>query len=133
MAATVGEFRVRFPEFSDPVDYPDARIQMALDDAAMFMGTNEQRWCNSGKYDLAQSYLAAHLLVIGDRTAAGDTSGAVGPIASKSAGGVSVTRAVFTNPNTSDLDLWLSSTGYGQYFLAIRRTCFVGVTVANVL
>lgn len=133
MAATVGDFRTRFPEFSDPIAYPDERIQQALDDAAMLMGTDESRWCGSAKYDVAQCYLAAHLLTIGDRTAAGDASGAVGPISSKAAGGVSVTRAVFTNPNTSESDLWYAGTSYGQYYLVLRRTCFVGVTVANVL
>ena len=130
MACEVATFRIRFPEFSDPVEYPDARIQLFLDDATCFIGTDEARWC--GKYDLAHCYLAAHLLTKGTATEAGDTSSTSGPISSKSAGGVSVTRAV-TSKDRSDSDEFYSSTAYGQQFLNIRNTCFVGVLVTNCL
>ena len=60
MATDVATFRVRFPEFEDDTEYPDARIQLFLDDTvAIYMGSDENRWCN--KYDIAQAYLAAHL------------------------------------------------------------------------
>jgi len=130
MACDVATFRIRFPEFADNTEYPDARIQLFLDDTTCFIGTNEARWC--GKYNLAHCYLAAHLLTIGTGTEAGDTSSTAGPISSKSAGGVSVTRAV-TSKDRSDADEFYSTTSYGQQFLTIRNMCFAGVVVVNCL
>lgn len=131
MACTVAEFRIRFPEFADDVEYPDARIQLFLDDAAnCYMGTDENRWCN--KYNYAQCYLAAHLLTVATGAEAGDTSVKSGPVSSKSAGGVSVSRAVVAK-DRSDQDDFYMGTVYGQQFLNIRNTCFVGVAIANCL
>lgn len=131
MACTVTDFRTRFPEFADDVEYSDARIQLFLDDAANFhMGTNENRWCN--KYNYAQCYLAAHLLTLGTATESGDSSVKSGPITSKSAGGVSVSRSVVAK-DRSDQDDFYMGTSYGQQFLTIRNTCFVGVVIANCL
>lgn len=129
MATDVPTFRLRFPEFSDNVEYTDERIQLFLDDAAnCYMGTDENHWC--AKYDYAQSYLAAHLLVAGGATESGDSSNTVGPISSKVAGGVSVSRAV-TTKDRSDTDDFYLKTSYGQQFKNIRDQCFVGVAVAT--
>lgn len=131
MAVSVADFRVRFPEFSDETDFPDSRISLFLGDATLlYMGSAEQVWC--GKYDVAQAYLAAHLLTVGEGSAAGSSSAIAGPITSKSAGGVSVTRAV-TAKTRSDNDDFLLSTIYGQQYINIRAQCFVGVAVANCL
>lgn len=128
MATDVATFRVRFPEFADDTEYPDARIQLFLDDAACYIGSDESRWCS--KYDLAQAYLAAHLLTVGTNTEIGSSASTAGPISSKTVGGVSVTRAVNAK-DRSDADEFYSSTSYGQQFLIIRNSCFVGVLVAN--
>ena len=130
MACTEADFRIRFPEFADDTEYPDARIQLFLDDTVLWIGSDEDRWCN--KYDLAHCYHAAHLLTIGTNTEAGSSGANVGPISSKSAGGVAVTKAV-TAKDRSDQDDAYASTSYGLYFLSIRNTCFVGVVVANCL
>ena len=128
MATDVATYRIRFPEFSDDTEYPDERIQLFLDDAAdCYMGTDETRWCN--KYDFAQAYLAAHLLTVGSGTEGGNSSANIGPISSKTAGGVSVTKSVVAK-DRSDSDDFYMSTSYGQQFLNIRNTCFVGVMVA---
>jgi len=131
MATDVDTFKIRFPEFADDTEYPDPRVQLFLDDATnCYMGTDEARWCN--KYDYAQAYLAAHLLTVGTGAEAGDSASRAGPVSSKTAGGVSVTKAV-TAKDRSDSDEFLMSTSYGQQFLIIRNTCFVGVLVANQL
>ena len=130
MAITKDTFRLRFPEYAEEAEFCDERIQLFIDDAIIDMGTDENRWC--GKYDRAQAYLAAHLLTLGTTQEAGDSSARVGPIQSKAAGGVSVTRAV-AQKNRSDADDLYSSTSYGIQFLAIRNTCFVGVVVASEL
>jgi len=131
MTTTVAEFRTRFPEFADDTVYPDARVQLFLDDSVtLYMGTDENRWC--GKYDIAQAYLAAHLLTVATATEAGDSNSKSGTISSKTAGGVSLSYATVAKDRT-DNDQFLSSTGYGQQFLIIRNSCFVGVIVANTL
>ena len=94
------------------------------------MGTDELRWCD--KYDYAQAYLAAHLLHSATLSEVGDVNSKVGPISSKSAGGVSVTRAIVAK-DRSDEDEFYSSTVYGQRFLTVRNSCFIGVLVANQL
>lgn len=124
MACTPATFRIRFPEFSDSVEYPDTRIQLFLDDAAEDIGTDEGRW--RGKYDRAHCYLGAHYLITGTKTEAGDVSATAGPISGKTAGGVSVTRAVVAKDLSSGDDFYLS-TAYGQQFISIRNSCFVGV------
>ena len=131
MTVTVAAFRARFPEFTDDIVYPDARIDIFIEDAQLvYMGADEKRW--SGKYDYAQAHLAAHLLVSGEASGAGDSSVKVGPVSSKSAGGVSVTRAVATK-DRSDGDDFYMGTVYGQRFLMTRNVCFVGVLVGNQL
>lgn len=131
MACTVENFRLRFPEFSDSLEYSDARIQLFLDDSVNFhIGTDEVRWC--GKYDYAHCYLTAHLLARGSASELGDSSSQSGVISSKSAGGVSVTRSVVAK-SRSDLDEFYVTTTYGQQFITIRNTCFIGVRVATIL
>lgn len=130
MAIDIATFRARFPEFSDIVEYPDARIQLFIDDSVLYLGADESRWC--GKYDLAQAYLSAHLLVSGEKTELGDSSASVGAIQSKTAGGVSVSKA-HVPKDRSDLDDFYMSTSYGQQYLNIRNLCFIGVLVANKL
>lgn len=131
MATDVTAFRTRFPEFSDNTEYPDARIQLFLDDAVnIHMGADEDRWCN--KYDVAQAYLAAHLLLGGTGSEAGQTSASVGPVSAKAAGGVSVTKSVVAKDRSDTDDFYMGST-YGQQFLIIRNGCFVGVLTAHSL
>lgn len=131
MSIDVSTFRTRFPEFSDNAEYPDARIQLFIDDSVqVYMGTDENRW--GGKYDYAQAHLVAHLLSAGTASEAGDSSVKVGPVSSKSAGGVSVSRAVVAK-DRSDGDDFYMGTVYGQRFLMIRNTCFAPVLVASQL
>ena len=131
MVATTDIFRSRFPEFSDDVEFPDIRIQLFLDDAvALYIGSDENRWCN--RYDIAHAYLSAHLLTIGTNTEVGDSNSKSGSISSKSAGGVSVSRAI-PSKDRSDTDDFFITTAYGQQFLIIRNSCFAGVLVANSL
>lgn len=131
MTISVADFRARFCEFSDSKEYSDARVQIFIDDAALlYLGMDEARW--AGKYDIAQSYLAAHLLAVNDKSALGDSASQAGPVSSVSAGGVSVTRATQTK-DRSDTNEFFMSTTYGQQFLSIRNSCFAGVAVANCL
>lgn len=129
MAVDVATFRIRFPEFSDNTEFPSERIQLFIDDSVILhIGTDELRW--GGKYDIAQAYLSAHLLSIGGETELGSKAANVGPVSSKSAGGVSVTKAVVAK-DRSEGDDFYSSTSYGQQFIIIRNRCFAGALVAS--
>jgi hypothetical protein len=115
---TVADFRTRFPEFADDTAFPDARVQMFLDDAALCI--DQDRY--GAMYDLAVCYLAAHELTLATRTASapgGGASLAVGPTSSKTAGGVSVTKAI-NSIDLSDGDAYYQQTQYGLKFISIR-------------
>ena len=117
MPTTVIDFRVRFPEFSDEVKYPDARIEMFITDA-------ELEVCEDvfGKfYSLGVCYLAAHFLTVGSKTGKtgkGGGSSSLAPIASKTADKLSVTKAIAA-VDPSDPNSLLYSTAYGQRYLEI--------------
>ncbi len=131
MAITVKNFRARFPEFCDEQVFDDDRIELFIADTiTLYLGDDENRW--NGKYDIAQAYLAAHLLFTATGSEAGDGKSKVGPISSKSAGGVSVTRSVSTKDRSDGDEFFITST-YGQQFISIRNMCFIGVLVANSL
>jgi len=128
MSITVSDFRIRFPEFSDEAEYSDPRILLFIEDSTAYIGTDELRW--GSKYNLAQSYLSAHLLISAEKTELGDISSSSGTIQSKSAGGVSVSKSIVAK-DRSDLDDFYIGTSYGQQFLNIRNLCFAGGIVAN--
>lgn len=122
MAIDTATLRLRFPEFNDEDEYPDARIKLFISDSSsLYMGTDENRW--NGKYDIAQSYLTAHLLLSGEKTSLGDNNATVGPIINKTVGNVSVTRGA-TVKDRSELDDFFMSTSYGQTYLNIRNNSF---------
>ncbi len=131
MSIDIATFRIRFPEFVDDTEFPDARIQLFLDDSVLlYLGSDEIRW--GGKYDIAQAYTTAHLLTVAGASEVGDTNGKAGVINSKTAGGVSVSRAVVA-VDRSDIDSFFMGTTYGQQFLNVRDMCFIGVVIANSL
>lgn len=129
MACSVADFRVRFPEFVDDAMYPDARIQLFLGDAvALYLGSDEPRW--GGKYDIAHCFVAAHLLYVATSSQVGSPTSQAGPITSKTADGVTVTRSSPATMTRSEMALFFSSTSYGQQFTVIRNRCFAGVLTA---
>ena len=128
MTINVDNFRLRFPEFADEIEYSDERIQLFIEDTECIMGTTETHWCCG--YNKAQAYLTAHLLVGGDATEAGDTTTKTGTITSKAAGGVSVARSM-SDKTRSEMDEWLITTPYGQRYMVYRNLCFPGVLTAN--
>jgi hypothetical protein len=133
MSITIPEFRDRFPEFSDPVEYPDDRIQMFLNDALCTIGSDPSRWCSECKYDLALSYLTAHLLALGTGSESGNSGAVSGTPTTKTAGGVSVSYSSMSSSSggMSYGEQLYSSTIYGQRYLQIRSSCFVSILTAN--
>lgn len=124
MATTPGTFKTRFPEFAK---MSDARVQMFIDDTVGFMGasTNSGVWC--GNYDVAQCYLAAHLLSLGEFTGEGDSS-VKAPIKKKAVGEVVIEFAI---DSVKANEKEFGTTAYGKRYLSYRRICF-GATIIGV-
>ncbi len=123
MAITPTTLRAKFTEVSDVAAYPDARLQVFIDEAALFIGA-----CFAGFSDSAQSYLSMHLLSVGDSTSGSiedAEGGAIGAIQSEAAGAVNYSRAV-NAIDQNHPDAFYLSTTYGQQFLHIRKTACVG-------
>lgn len=116
--ASVVDFQKRFPEF---LDIEEDRVLKFLDDAALVMADNDGRWLTF--YDVAQLYLAAHLLTLGSATESGD-SGIFAPIKKQEVDDVIIEQAVSAVSPTAD-DLY--STSYGKRYVNYRRMCFTGL------
>lgn len=130
---TVAEFRARFSrtDFNNDTLYPEAVIQLAIDDTECEMA--ESQWgCFFAK---GQAYLAAHYLAIEDILAKGSgTDGGqatLKAIASESEGDTSVTYVTGTSGNGimsgAGKDDLLASTLYGQQYIELRSKAVIGV------
>jgi hypothetical protein len=123
MTTTPALFKARFVEFAAT---SDARVQIFLDDAALDM--NVAFW--GRKYDLGQTFLAAHLLSVSDKTATG-SRGSVNNVLSRTVDGAAATYA---NPHAAQAatdigDVFISATSYGQQYLNLRNHLGSGACV----
>lgn len=119
---TPAEFRLAYPEFSDPVKYPDPMIQAYLTLAAGMLPA--ELWGDS--LDLGVGLFVAHNVVLAQRRFAASTTGngsgvggVVGPISSKTVDKVSVsydTKAV-----TVENGAFWNTTAYGVELLYWAR------------
>ena len=115
---TIADFRTRFSEFSNVTTYPDATIQLNIDDATLEVGSL------FGSFEeVALSYLTAHFLVTSTDATSGDTGSKSG-LASESVDGVSSSYSSATVDSQSDQ--FLISTIYGQRFLRYKQRLSLG-------
>lgn len=130
---TVAQFRARFAEFRDTTAYPDSTIEMYILDTA-----------NEVNFDLfgargpkAQALLVAHYLWLGRPFEEGYADGgtpvpgageAYRLLASESEGDSSQSFVTSDAVTEGGLDGWLSLSGYGQQYLAMRAYVVPGVT-----
>ena len=117
---TIGEFRVRYPEFSDEDFYSDARLNLFISDAVTIMA-DENRWLDF--YNIAQAALVAHLLTIADNTEGGGDAGMF-PISKQEVDDVIIQSAV--NPVDVNSSL-LYSTTYGRVYYRYLRMVFTTI------
>lgn len=130
---TVVEFRARFSrtDFNDSSLYPDAVIQLAINDTECEM--DESQWgCFFAK---GQAFLAAHYLAIDDILAKGSgTDGGqstLKAIASETEGDTSVSYVTGNSANGimsgAGKDDLLASTLYGQQYIELRSKAIIGI------
>ena len=122
MSITPATFKTRFPEFASE---DDARVQLFLDDAVVIL--NEPYW--GAKYDLGQSYLAAHYLALANQTASGENpEGTAGPITGRSVDGTSVSFAGGAAAK-NQAEAYYMQTSYGQRYLALVKSLGIAASV----
>lgn len=115
---TIADFRTRFSEFSDVTTFPDATIQLNIDDATLEVGSL------FGTFEeVALAYLTAHLLVTSTDATSGDI-GSKGGVASEAVDGVSTSYNNATLDSQSDQ--FYISTIYGQRFLNYKKRLSLG-------
>ena len=119
---TIATWKVRFPEYASVTD--DV-FNLFLGDAVLEMGDDETRWI--GFYDVAISYLVAHLVYLSQVTAEGDANPAT-PLRSTEVDDVIVAYAVSKTIENS-FDMYLA-TAYGQKYIYYRRLAFAGPRIA---
>lgn len=118
----IATWKVRFPEYASVTD--DV-FNLFLGDAVLEMGDDEARWI--GFYDVAISYLVAHLVYLSQVTAEGDANPAT-PLRSTDVDDVIVEYAVSKTIENS-FDMYLA-TAYGQKYIYYRRLAFAGPRIA---
>lgn len=118
---TVANFRIRFPEFSDDTLFTDARIQMFIDDAVIWMSEDDGRWLDW--YELAQYYLVAHFLTVATLTEGGDANSQF-PVALQEVDDVIIKSAVSDVKPTMDV---FHTTSYGQTYYRYLKMTFTGI------
>lgn len=120
MAVTPSTLRLRFPEVSSTSAYSDPYLQLKIDDAALQVDTRWGKW-----QDLAQSYLAMHLLYVSEQTKGGlqDASGMLSPSTQETVGAVSHSSGIMSIDQTNPDSIYFSNI-YGQEFYRLRKMAF---------
>ena len=120
----VALFRVRFPVYADPIEYPDALLQDFWNQATCFVSDEDFGIINGLCRLQLINLMTAHLIYIWNlvNNRNGDSSGDgglddTGNITSASIGDVSI--SVMPPPATDDFSWWINQTPYGKQFLAL--------------
>lgn len=114
---TVSDITTSFPEFAA---YDPALIQIAIDDAALFV--NSKVW--GPKYNTGWKYFTAHLLK-SSPTSTG-AGGAVGPVTAERVGDLSTSYGQLSISSQDH-----SSTSYGRIFDQLMRTLLKTMIIAD--
>lgn len=132
----VPEFRIYFGNiFSNVTEYPDASIQLQLDEALIEVSESIFK----KYYRRAAYYLTAHFLTIWHEQQVAtllDSTGTTasnpkGVVSSASVGDLSITQEMPEYSTSSD-DKFLASTIFGQEFIRLRNKMSRGTLLARV-
>lgn len=113
---TVSDFRSAMPAFSNSTKYPDATIELFIEQAYNYISNKNCGSLRDNARKYALELMAAHLLTINDKIMSGNVS-AGGRITSASIDKISVSLEAPQSKN--DWNYWLSLTPYGQALLAL--------------
>lgn len=117
----VALFRVQFPAFADPIDYPDARLQMYWDMAVCYVNPNDFCYLSGSCLQLSLNLMTAHLVALSDIIASGSNPGF-----EDSASIDKVSVSLQAPPVFTQWGWWLSGTPYGAQLWALLQAQSVG-------
>lgn len=131
MSLDYAKFRVLFPQFEDPLKYPDAVLDIFYEVAQSFIDSADSpcRVLTGAQLGLALMYMTAHLLYLQTEAQKAVESGGGdvdqgGFVTSATIGDVSVTK--MAPPASDGWEYWLSSTPYGAALWALLQLLAVG-------
>lgn len=119
----VTAFRVQFPQFSNPIDYPDAILQIDWDQATCYINPNDFQFMTGDCLQLTLNLMTAHLAAFATLVAQGQNPGFV-----ESATIDRITVGIL-KPAIKPTRQWqsfLSATPYGARLLALLQSMAVG-------
>ena len=114
-------FREQFPAFANPVEYPDAQLQMYWDMAVCYVDPVEFCYLTGDCLQLAINQMTAHLAALYGLIAEGQNPGFI-----KDASIDKVHVSLQAPPDRSQWGTWLASTPYGQMLWALLQAKAVG-------
>lgn len=123
-AITVENFRTRFPEFSDSELYTDPVVSLCIDDAEL----DASESVFGDQWGRAIAWLSAHY--VATRYAPGGSGAGPGALQRQTARTVDKVSVTFADTDEGATDSFLSTTRYGQEFLAIARRFTSGPIIA---
>lgn len=110
----VTKFREMFPEFVNPADYPDARLQMYWDMATCYVSDVNYGWLSGNCRFTAINLMTAHLTALSVIIAAGQTPGF-----ENQAKIDKITVSLTPPPDQTQYGWWLDTTPYGMQLAAL--------------
>lgn len=118
----VGEFRIAFPAFSNPVTFPTDTLQAYWDAATCYVDDEgNYGWLQGDCRRRALDLMTAHLTALSVLIAGGQVPGLV-----QAATIDKVTVSLTPPPLKNQWQWWLSLTPYGQQLLALLESRAVG-------
>lgn len=114
-------FRLQFPAFANPIEFPDARLQMYWDMAVCYINPNDFCYLSGDCLQLALNLMTAHLaasnvLIEGGQNPGFTTSASIDK----------VNVSLQPPPVTSGWNFWLATTPWGVQLWALLQASSVG-------
>lgn len=117
----VAQFRAQYPEFADPLKFPDAILQGNWDLATCYMTSENYGILQNTCRQKALNMLTAHITELSTQYNKGEITGVL-----NSATIDKVTVALTPPKIRNGWDYWLYQTAYGQQFIALMQVLTVG-------
>ena len=117
----VTQFREQYPEFANPIDYTDARLQYYFDLATCYISDQVCGRLSEGCRRQALYMMTAHLAKVLDPSDGQNNSYLM---QSATEGQISVTVSQF--PDRTQWAAWLNTTSYGKSLLSLLSVASFG-------
>lgn len=114
-------FRISYPEFADPILFPNVTLQGFWDTATCYLDNNDYGYLNGDCRYKALTLMTAHLTKLSVLIANNQM-----PILVQSAGIDKINVGLTPPPLLNQFQWWLSTTPYGAQLLALLQVASCG-------